>query len=171
MRGYDVIEIHGAHGYLLAHSCRDQQHAQRPVAATAPAACAFRSPPPRVRSNCPSTSDVHPRLDGRRAGGWEVEIHRVRQGLRARVDVIDCSRVASPACRRPAVKRSLGFQVRSPRVKRQPACRPCVGLILDGRSRGDPAAATRLIAIGPQRCSIRSGIARAQDWLRRDFEM
>ena len=82
--GYDVIEIHGAHGYLLAqflspisNKRNDQYGGDRAGRMRFPLEAARA-----VRAAWPSQqADVHPRLDGRRRGRLGGRGHgRLRQG-------------------------------------------------------------------------------------------
>ena len=158
--GYDVIEIHGAHGYLLAqflspvsNQRNDEYGGDRAGRMRFPLAAARA-----VRESWPAHKPMFIRLsvvDG--AGGWDVDDSVVyAKALKALgIDVIDCSSggLTGLSTALP-VKRSLGFQVPfSAAVKRQAEITTmAVGLILDG-----PQAETilqaddaNLIAIGRQ---------------------
>jgi 2,4-dienoyl-CoA reductase-like NADH-dependent reductase (Old Yellow Enzyme family) len=158
--GYDVIEIHGAHGYLLAqflspisNKRNDQYGGDREGRMRFPLAVAKS-----VRENWPEHKPMFIRVstvDG--AGGWEVEDTVVfAKALKALgVDVIDCSSggLTGLSTALP-VKRSLGFQVPfSAAVKRQAGITTMtVGLILDGPQAEAilQAGDADLIAIGRQ---------------------
>ena len=158
--GYDVIEIHGAHGYLLAqflspisNKRNDQYGGDREGRMRFPLAVAKS-----VREGWPEHKPMFIRVstvDG--AGGWEVEDTVVfAKALKALgVDVIDCSSggLTGLSTALP-VKRSLGFQVPfSAAVKRQAGITTMtVGLILDGPQAEAilQAGDADLIAIGRQ---------------------
>ena len=158
--GYDVIEIHGAHGYLLAqflspisNKRNDQYGGDREGRMRFPLAIAKS-----VREGWPEHKPMFIRVstvDG--AGGWEVEDTVVfAKALKALgVDVIDCSSggLTGLSTALP-VKRSLGFQVPfSAAVKRQAGITTMtVGLILDGPQAEAilQAGDADLIAIGRQ---------------------
>jgi 2,4-dienoyl-CoA reductase-like NADH-dependent reductase (Old Yellow Enzyme family) len=158
--GYDVIEIHGAHGYLLAqflspisNKRNDEFGGDRAGRMRFPLAVA-RS----VRSNWPEHKPMFIRVstvDG--AGGWEVEdtVVFARALKEMGVDVIDCSSggLTGLSTALP-VKRSLGFQVPfAAAVKRQAGIHTmAVGLILDGPQAEAilQAGDADLIAIGRQ---------------------
>ena len=158
--GYDVIEIHGAHGYLLAqflspisNKRNDQYGGDRAGRMRFPLAAAKA-----VRESWPEHKPMFIRVsavDG--AGGWEVEdTVAFAQALKALgVDVIDVSSggLTGLSTALP-VKRSLGFQVPfSAAVKRQAGISTmAVGLILDGPQAEAilQAGDADLIAIGRQ---------------------
>ena len=158
--GYDVIEIHGAHGYLLAqflspisNKRNDQYGGDREGRMRFPLAVAKS-----VREGWPEHKPMFIRVstvDG--AGGWEVEdTVAFAKALKALgVDVIDCSSggLTGLSTALP-VKRSLGFQVPfSAAVKRQAGIATMtVGLILDGPQAEAilQAGDADLIAIGRQ---------------------
>ena len=138
--GYDVIEIHGAHGYLLAqflspisNTRNDQYGGDRAGRMRFPldAARAVRAAWPVSKPMFIRVSTV----DG--AGGWEVEdtVVFAKALKELGVDVIDCSSggLTGLSTALP-VKRSLGFQVPfAAAVKRQADIHTmAVGLILDG---------------------------------------
>ncbi len=165
--GYDVIEIHGAHGYLLAqflspisNTRNDQYGGDRAGRMRFPLAAAHA-----VRSNWPEHKPMFIRVstvDG--AGGWEVEdtIVFAKALKELGVDVIDCSSggLTGLSTALP-VKRSLGFQVPFAAAVKRQAGMPtmAVGLILDGPQAEAilQAGDADLIAIGRQALSIRSG--------------
>jgi 2,4-dienoyl-CoA reductase-like NADH-dependent reductase (Old Yellow Enzyme family) len=158
--GYDVIEIHGAHGYLLAqflspisNTRNDQYGGDRAGRMRFPLAAARA-----VRSNWAERKPMFIRVstvDG--AGGWEVEdtVVFAKALKELGVDVIDCSSggLTGLSTALP-VKRSLGFQVPfSAAVKRQAGITTmAVGLILDGPQAEAilQAGDADLIAIGRQ---------------------
>ena len=139
--GYDVIEIHGAHGYLLAqflspisNKRNDQYGGDR--------AGRMRFPLAAAQARCASSWPEHKPMfirvsavDG--AGGWDVEdTVAFAKALKALgIDVIDRSSggLTGLSTALP-VKRSLGFQVPfAAAVKRQAGIPTmAVGLILDG---------------------------------------
>jgi 2,4-dienoyl-CoA reductase-like NADH-dependent reductase (Old Yellow Enzyme family) len=157
---YDVIEIHGAHGYLLAqflspisNKRNDEFGGDRAGRMRFPLAVAKS-----VRSNWPEHKPMFIRVsavDG--AGGWEVEDTVVfAKALKEMgVDVIDCSSggLTGLSTALP-IKRSLGFQVPfAAAVKRQAGIHTmAVGLILDGPQAEAilQAGDADLIAIGRQ---------------------
>ena len=158
--GYDVIEIHGAHGYLLAqflspisNTRNDQYGGDRAGRMRFPldAARAVRSAWPISKPMFIRVSTV----DG--AGGWEVEdtVVFAKALKELGVDVIDCSSggLTGLSTALP-VKRSLGFQVPfAAAVKRQAGIHTmAVGLILDGPQAEAilQAGDADLIAIGRQ---------------------
>ncbi|MBV8412862.1 MAG: NADH:flavin oxidoreductase/NADH oxidase [Alphaproteobacteria bacterium] len=158
--GYDVIEIHGAHGYLLAqflspisNKRNDEYGGDRAGRMRFPLAVAKA-----VRSNWPERKPMFIRVstvDG--AGGWEVEdtVVFAKALKELGVDVIDCSSggLTGLSTALP-VKRSLGFQVPfAAAVKRQAGIHTmAVGLILDGPQAEAilEAGDADLIAIGRQ---------------------
>ncbi len=158
--GYDIIEIHGAHGYLLAqflstisNTRNDQYGGDRAGRMRFPLEAARA-----VRQNWPEHKPMFIRVstvDG--AGGWEVEdtVAFTRELKAIGVDVIDVSSggLTGLSTAMP-VKRSLGFQVPfSAAVKRQtPISTMTVGLILDGPQAEAilQAGDADLIAIGRQ---------------------
>jgi 2,4-dienoyl-CoA reductase-like NADH-dependent reductase (Old Yellow Enzyme family) len=158
--GYDVIEIHGAHGYLLAqflspisNTRNDQYGGDRAGRMRFPldAARAVRAAWPVSKPMFIRVSTV----DG--AGGWEVEdtVVFAKALKELGVDVIDCSSggLTGLSTALP-VKRSLGFQVPfAAAVKRQAGIHTmAVGLILDGPQAEAilQAGDADLIAIGRQ---------------------
>jgi 2,4-dienoyl-CoA reductase-like NADH-dependent reductase (Old Yellow Enzyme family) len=158
--GYDVIEIHGAHGYLLAqflspisNTRNDRYGGDRAGRMRFPLAAARA-----VREGWPAHKPMFIRVsavDG--AGGWDVpDTVAFAQELKALgVDVVDCSSggLTGLSTALP-VKRSLGFQVPfSAAVKRQAGIATMtVGLILDGPQAEAilQAGDADLIAIGRQ---------------------
>jgi 2,4-dienoyl-CoA reductase-like NADH-dependent reductase (Old Yellow Enzyme family) len=158
--GYDVIEIHGAHGYLLAqflspisNTRNDQYGGDRAGRMRFPLDVARA-----VRAAWPVSKPMFIRVstvDG--AGGWDVEDTVVfAKALKEMgVDVIDCSSggLTGLSTALP-VKRSLGFQVPfAAAVKRQADIHTmAVGLILDGPQAEAilQAGDADLIAIGRQ---------------------
>jgi 2,4-dienoyl-CoA reductase-like NADH-dependent reductase (Old Yellow Enzyme family) len=158
--GYDVIEIHGAHGYLLAqflspisNKRNDQYGGDRAGRMRFPLAAARA-----VRESWPQHKPMFIRVstvDG--AGGWEVEdtVVFAKALKELGVDVIDCSSggLTGLSTALP-VKRSLGFQVPfAAAVKREAGISTmAVGLILDGPQAEAilQAGDADLIAIGRQ---------------------
>jgi 2,4-dienoyl-CoA reductase-like NADH-dependent reductase (Old Yellow Enzyme family) len=158
--GYDVIEIHGAHGYLLAqflspisNTRNDQYGGDRAGRMRFPLAAARA-----VREGWPAHKPMFIRVsavDG--AGGWEVEdtVAFAKELKALGIDVVDCSSggLTGLSTALP-VKRSLGFQVPfSAAVKRQAGIATMtVGLILDGPQAEAilQAGDADLIAIGRQ---------------------
>lgn len=158
--GYDIVEIHGAHGYLLAqflsplsNKRNDQYGGDRAGRMKFPLAAAKA-----VRENWPEHKPMFIRVsavDG--AGGWEVEdtVVFAKALKELGVDVIDCSSggLTGLSTALP-VKRTLGFQVPfAAAVKRQAGIHTmAVGLILDGPQAEAilQAGDADLIAIGRQ---------------------
>lgn len=158
--GYDVIEIHGAHGYLLAqflssvsNKRNDQYGGDRAGRMRFPLAAA-RS----VRTNWPEHKPMFIRVsavDG--AGGWDVEdtVAYAKELKALGVDVIDTSSggLTGLSTALP-VKRTLGFQVPFAAAIKRGAGIPtmAVGLILDGPQAEAilQAGDADLIAIGRQ---------------------
>ncbi|MCF8533161.1 MAG: NADH:flavin oxidoreductase/NADH oxidase [Reyranella sp.] len=158
--GYDVIEIHGAHGYLLAqflspisNTRNDQYGGDRAGRMRFPLAAAQA-----VRSNWPEHKPMFIRVsavDG--AGGWDVEdtIAYARELKAIGIDVVDTSSggLTGLSTALP-VKRSLGFQVPFAAAVKRGAGIPtmAVGLILDGPQAEAilQAGDADLIAIGRQ---------------------
>jgi 2,4-dienoyl-CoA reductase-like NADH-dependent reductase (Old Yellow Enzyme family) len=138
--GYDIIEIHGAHGYLLAqflspisNQRNDQYGGDRAGRMRFPLAAAKA-----VRDNWPAHKPMFIRVsavDG--AGGWEVEdtVAYAKELKAIGIDVIDTSSggLTGLSTALP-VKRTLGFQVPFAAAVRKGAGIPtmAVGLILDG---------------------------------------
>jgi 2,4-dienoyl-CoA reductase-like NADH-dependent reductase (Old Yellow Enzyme family) len=158
--GYDVIEIHGAHGYLLAqflspisNQRNDQYGGDRAGRMRFPLAAAKA-----VRQNWPEHKPMFIRVstvDG--AGGWDVpDTVAFAQDLKAiGVDVIDSSSggLTGLSTALP-IKRTLGFQVPFAAAIKRGAGIPtmAVGLILDGPQAEAilQAGDADLIAIGRQ---------------------
>ncbi len=158
--GYDVIEVHGAHGYLLAqflspisNQRTDVHGGDRAGRMRFPLAVA-RS----VREAWPAHKPLFVRVsavDG--AGGWDVpDTVAFAQELKALgVDVIDCSSggLTGLSTALP-VKRTPGFQVPFASAVRREAdiATMAVGLILDGPQAEAilQAGDADLIAIGRQ---------------------
>jgi 2,4-dienoyl-CoA reductase-like NADH-dependent reductase (Old Yellow Enzyme family) len=158
--GYDVIEIHGAHGYLLAqflspisNTRNDQYGGDRAGRMRFPLEAARA-----VRAAWPVSKPMFIRVstvDG--AGGWQVEdtVVFAKALKELGVDVIDCSSggLTGLSTALP-VKRTRGFQVPfAAAVKRQAGIHTmAVGLILDGPQAEAilQAGDADLIAIGRQ---------------------
>jgi 2,4-dienoyl-CoA reductase-like NADH-dependent reductase (Old Yellow Enzyme family) len=158
--GYDVIEIHGAHGYLLAqflspvsNQRNDQYGGDRAGRMRFPLAAAKA-----VRENWPQHKPMFIRVsavDG--AGGWDVEdtIAYAKELKALGIDVIDTSSggLTGLSTALP-VKRTLGFQVPFASAVRKGADIPtmAVGLILDGPQAEQVLqdGSADLIAIGRQ---------------------
>ena len=158
--GYDVIEIHGAHGYLLAqflsplsNTRNDQFGGDRAGRMRFPLAAAKA-----VRENWPENKPMFIRVsavDG--AGGWDVDdtVAYAKELKALGIDVVDVSSggLTGVSTALP-VKRSLGFQVPfAAAVKRQAGIPTmAVGLILDGPQAEAilQAGDADLIAIGRQ---------------------
>ncbi len=158
--GYDVIEIHGAHGYLLAqflspisNTRHDQYGGDRAGRMRFPLAAARA-----VREGWPENKPMFIRVsavDG--AGGWDVEdtIAYAKELKAFGIDVIDTSSggLTGLSTALP-VKRSLGFQVPFAAAVKRGADMPtmAVGLILDGPQAEAilQAGDADLIAIGRQ---------------------
>jgi 2,4-dienoyl-CoA reductase-like NADH-dependent reductase (Old Yellow Enzyme family) len=138
--GYDIVEIHGAHGYLLAqflsplsNKRNDAFGGDRAGRMKFPLAAAKA-----VRENWPEHKPMFIRVsavDG--GGGWDVDdtvayAHELRA---LGIDVIDTSSggLAGLSTAAP-IKRSLGFQVPFAAAVKRGANIPtmAVGLILDG---------------------------------------
>ncbi len=158
--GYDVIEVHGAHGYLLAqflspisNKRNDRYGGDRAGRMRFPLAVARA-----VRTNWPEHKPMFIRVsavDG--AGGWDVEdsVAYAKELKALGVDVIDTSSggLTGLSTALP-VKRTLGFQVPFAAAIRRGAGIPtmAVGLILDGPQAEAilQAGDADLIAIGRQ---------------------
>ena len=158
--GYDVVEVHGAHGYLLAqflspisNKRNDKYGGDRAGRMRFPLAVA-RS----VRTNWPESKPMFIRVsavDG--AGGWDVEdsVAYAKELKALGVDVVDTSSggLTGLSTALP-VKRTLGFQVPFASAIRRGAGIPtmAVGLILDGPQAEAilQAGDADLIAIGRQ---------------------
>ena len=138
--GYDVLEVHGAHGYLLAqflspisNTRNDQYGGDRAGRMRFPLDVARA-----VRQAWPENKPLFVRVsavDG--GGGWDVDdTVAFAQELKAiGVDVIDCSSGGiAGAATAAGVKRGLGFQVPFASAVKKGAGIPtmAVGLILDG---------------------------------------
>ena len=158
--GYDVLEVHGAHGYLLAqflspisNTRNDQYGGDRAGRMRFPLDVARA-----VRQAWPEHKPLFVRVsavDG--GGGWDVDdTVAFAQELKAiGVDVIDCSSGGiAGAATAAGVKRGLGFQVPfASAVKKQAGIATmAVGLILDGPQAEAilQAGDADLIAIGRQ---------------------
>lgn len=158
--GYDVIEVHGAHGYLLAqflspvsNKRNDRYGGDRAGRMRFPLAVARA-----VRANWPEHKPMFIRVsavDG--AGGWDVEdsVAYARELKALGVDVVDTSSggLTGLSTALP-VKRTLGFQVPfAAAIKRGAGISTmAVGLILDGPQAEAilQAGDADLIAIGRQ---------------------
>ncbi|HEY6984270.1 NADH:flavin oxidoreductase/NADH oxidase [Reyranella sp.] len=158
--GYDVIEIHGAHGYLLAqflspvsNKRNDQYGGDRAGRMRFPLAVARA-----VRTGWPEHKPMFIRVsavDG--AGGWDVEdsVAYAKELKVLGVDVVDTSSggLTGLSTALP-IKRTLGFQVPFAAAIKRGACIPtmAVGLILDGPQAEAilQAGDADLIAIGRQ---------------------
>jgi 2,4-dienoyl-CoA reductase-like NADH-dependent reductase (Old Yellow Enzyme family) len=158
--GYDVIEIHGAHGYLLAqflspisNQRNDQYGGDRAGRMRFPLAAAKA-----VRQNWPENKPMFIRVsavDG--AGGWDVDdtIAYAKELKALGIDVVDTSSggLTGLSTALP-VKRTLGFQVPFAAAIKRGAGIPtmAVGLILDGPQAEAilQAGDADLIAIGRQ---------------------
>jgi len=158
--GYDVIEIHGAHGYLLAqflspisNTRNDQYGGDRAGRMRFPLAAAKA-----VRTNWPEHKPMFIRVsavDG--AGGWDVEdtIAYAKELKAIGIDVVDTSSggLTGLSTALP-IKRSLGFQVPFAAAVKRGAGIPTmtVGLILDGPQAEQilQSGDADLIAIGRQ---------------------
>jgi 2,4-dienoyl-CoA reductase-like NADH-dependent reductase (Old Yellow Enzyme family) len=158
--GYDVIEVHGAHGYLLAqflslisNTRNDQYGGDRAGRMRFPLDVARA-----VRAGWPEHKPLFLRVstvDG--AGGWDVDdtVVFAKALKEAGVDVVDCSSggLTGLSTALP-VKRGLGFQVpfASAVKKHAGIATMAVGLILDGPQAETilQAGDADLIAIGRQ---------------------
>ena len=158
--GYDVLEIHGAHGYLLAqflspisNTRNDKYGGDRAGRMRFPLDVARA-----VRRAWPESKPLFVRVsavDG--GGGWDVDDTVAFAGeLKAiGVDVIDCSSGGiAGAATAAGVKRGLGFQVPFASAVKKQAGIPtmAVGLILNGPQAEAvlQAGDADLIAIGRQ---------------------
>lgn len=158
--GYDVVEIHGAHGYLLAqflspisNQRNDQYGGDRAGRMRFPLAAARA-----VREAWPAHKPMFIRVsavDG--AGGWDVDdtVAYARELKAIGIDVVDTSSggLTGLSTALP-VKRTLGFQVPFAAAVKRGAGIPtmAVGLILDGPQAEAilQAGDADLIAIGRQ---------------------
>ena len=138
--GFDCVEIHGAHGYLLAqflspisNKRNDQYGGDRAGRMKFPLAAAKA-----VRENWPERKPMFIRVsavDG--GGGWDVDdtVAYAHELKALGIDVIDTSSggLAGLSTAAP-IKRALGFQVPFAAAVRRGAGIPtmAVGLILDG---------------------------------------
>jgi len=138
--GFDVVEIHGAHGYLLAqflspisNQRNDRYGGDRAGRMRFPLAAAKA-----VRENWPESKPMFIRVsavDG--GGGWDVDdtVAYAKELKALGIDVIDTSSggLTGLSTALP-VKRSLGFQVPFAGAVKRGANIPtmAVGLILDG---------------------------------------
>jgi 2,4-dienoyl-CoA reductase-like NADH-dependent reductase (Old Yellow Enzyme family) len=140
--GFDVIEIHAAHGYLLAsflspvsNTRNDEYGGDRKGRMRLPLEIAEA-----IRARIPSTMPLFLRVssvDGTQEG-WNMDDTVVfARELKARgVDVIDCSSGGiSGSATAAQVPRALGFQVPfAERVRKEAGIRSmAVGIILEGR--------------------------------------
>lgn len=158
--GYDVVEIHGAHGYLLAqflspisNQRNDQYGGDRTGRMRFPLAAARA-----VREGWPENKPMFIRVsavDG--AGGWDVDdsIAYAKELKALGIDVVDTSSggLTGLSTALP-VKRTLGFQVPFAKAIKQGAgiTTMAVGLILDGPQAEQilQDGSADLIAIGRQ---------------------
>jgi 2,4-dienoyl-CoA reductase-like NADH-dependent reductase (Old Yellow Enzyme family) len=138
--GYDIIEIHGAHGYLLAqflsplsNKRNDDYGGDRAGRMKFPLAAAKA-----VRENWPEHKPMFIRVsavDG--GGGWDIDdtVAYAHELKALGIDVIDTSSggLAGLSTAAP-IKRALGFQVPFAAAVKRGAGIPtmAVGLILDG---------------------------------------
>ena len=158
--GYDVLEIHAAHGYLLAqflspisNTRNDQYGGDRAGRMHFPLDVARA-----VRAAWPENKPLFLRVsavDG--GGGWDIDdtIAFASELKAIGVDVIDCSSGGiAGAATAAGVKRSLGFQVTfAAAVKKESSIKTmAVGLILEGPQAEAilQAGDADLIAIGRQ---------------------
>ena len=150
--GYDIIEIHGAHGYLLAqflspisNTRNDQYGGDRAGRMRFPLAAARA-----VREDWPEHKPMFIRVsavDG--AGGWDVDdtVAYAKELKALGIDVIDTSSggLTGLSTALP-VKRALGFQVPFAAAVKRQARHPDHGGRPDPRraaGRGDPAGRRR----------------------------
>jgi 2,4-dienoyl-CoA reductase-like NADH-dependent reductase (Old Yellow Enzyme family) len=158
--GYDVLEVHGAHGYLLAqflspisNTRNDKYGGDRAGRMRFPLDVARA-----VRQAWPENKPLFVRVsavDG--GGGWDVDdtVAFAKELKAIGVDVVDCSSGGiAGAATAAGVKRGLGFQVPfASEVKKQAGIATmAVGLILDGPQAEAvlQAGDADLIAIGRQ---------------------
>lgn len=138
--GYDILELHAAHGYLLAQFLSAKSN-QRQDDYGGDLASRMRFPleiVSSVRKVWPETKPLFVRvsaLDG--AGGWDLQdtVYFANALKRLGVDVVDCSSggLVGIATAQP-IQRSPGFQVPyASAVRKQVDIKTmAVGLILDG---------------------------------------
>jgi 2,4-dienoyl-CoA reductase-like NADH-dependent reductase (Old Yellow Enzyme family) len=159
--GFDVVEVHGAHGYLL-HEFLSPLSNKRTDSYGGERSGRMRlalEVAEIVRENWPSDLPVFYRvssIDGLE-GGWSIEdTVALAKELKARgIDVMDCSSGGLAGSATAArVKRTLGFQVPfSERVRKEAAMQTmAVGLILEPEQAEAvlQAGQADLIAIGRQ---------------------
>jgi 2,4-dienoyl-CoA reductase-like NADH-dependent reductase (Old Yellow Enzyme family) len=160
--GFDIVELHGAHGYLL-HSFLSPVSNQRtdryggslenrmrfPLEAARAMRAAWPAEKP-LFLRCSSIDDAE--------GGWSIEdtVVFARELARAGVDVVDCSSGgisgSATAATKTLLRRVPGFQLPfAERVRRDTGLKTmAVGLILTPRQAEDALQAGRadLIAVG-----------------------
>lgn len=158
--GFDVVEIHGAHGYLLHQflsplSNKRSDHYGGPLENRMRFALETAA---AVRAAWPENKPLFFRVSSVDGidGGWEIEdTIQLAKALRdIGVDVLDCSSGGhSPkGATNSNISRGLGFQVEYARAVREQAgmTTQAVGLILDGHQAEEVlvSGAADLIAIG-----------------------
>jgi 2,4-dienoyl-CoA reductase-like NADH-dependent reductase (Old Yellow Enzyme family) len=159
--GFEVVEVHGAHGYLL-HEFLSPVSNKRTDAYGGDRARRMRLPlevARIVRDNWPEDRPVFFRVSSTDGveGGWSLDdtVALARELKSIGIDVIDCSSGGiSGSATAARVKRTLGFQVPfAERVRREADIRTmAVGLILEPRQAEAVLRAGQadLIAIGRQ---------------------
>jgi 2,4-dienoyl-CoA reductase-like NADH-dependent reductase (Old Yellow Enzyme family) len=159
--GFDVVEVHGAHGYLL-HEFLSPLSNKRTDAYGGSFAARMRFPlevARIVRDNWPQDKPVFFRVSSTDGieGGWTIEdTAALAKELKAiGIDVIDCSSGGIAGSATAArIKRTLGFQVPfAARIKAEAGIPTmAVGLILEPHQAEDilQAGQADLIAIGRQ---------------------
>ncbi|MCC6212741.1 MAG: NADH:flavin oxidoreductase/NADH oxidase [Burkholderiales bacterium] len=160
--GFDIIELHAAHGYLL-HSFLSpisngradryggslENRMRFPLEVVHAVRAAWPAEKP-LFTRCSSVDDVE--------GGWSIEdtVRLARELAKAGVDVVDCSSGgisgSATAATKTLLRRVPGFQLPfAERVRRETGLKTmAVGLILTGRQAEEALQAGRadLIAVG-----------------------
>lgn len=158
--GFDIVEVHGAHGYLL-HEFLSPASNRRSDRYGGSLANRMRFPlevTEAVRAVWPRDKPLFFRVSAVDEGGWTLDdtVALSRELKTAGVDVVDCSAsgiaIRSPTASRENLK--LGFQVPyAERVRREAGIKSmAVGLIVEPRQAEEIVASGRadLVAIGRQ---------------------
>jgi len=156
LAGFDVLEIHGGHGYLIHQFLSPEANRRTDsYGGTLENRMRFAADvASSVRENWPAEKPLFFRVSAEDDAGWEIthstELAKV---LKSRgVDVFDCSSGGMLATRSSRLSVGYGYQVRFSEAIRNEAHIPtmAVGLIVEGRQAEQILAAGQadLIALG-----------------------